>query len=243
MQGLVSHVDTALARREDLLSLAVPAETPTFRPISHHTLVSALDSSLAYEGIRITDEQFAIRRDGSAIFGVLKLAYGQTEDGTAMLGLRTSNDKSMAIQICAGLSVFVCDNMCFRGDMIALTRKHTSGLDLGAELTRAIGRFKDHIGILHAEVSSLKARALTDGQAKEHIYDVFARGIMPSRLLAAVGTEYFGDDTGAMRHEAFRPRTAWSLHNAFTEAAKSMPVTTRVPAIQAVGRYFGMAAA
>ena len=55
----------------------------------------------------------------------LQLAYADTEDGTAALGLRTSNNKTMSIQLCAGLSVFVCDNLVFRGDLIALNRKHT----------------------------------------------------------------------------------------------------------------------
>jgi len=35
-------------------------------------------------------------------------------------------------------------------------------------------------------------------------------------------------------------RTAWSLHNAFTAVAKEIPITTRMPAIQELGRYFGM---
>jgi hypothetical protein len=51
-----------------------------------------------------------LRRDGSTLFGVLQLAYADTEDGVAALGLRTANNKTMSIQICAGLSVLVCDN-------------------------------------------------------------------------------------------------------------------------------------
>ena len=40
--------------------------------------------------------------------------------------------------------------------------------------------------------------------------------------------------------DEFRPRNSWSLHNAFTAVAKEMPITTRIPAIQELGRYFGM---
>jgi len=40
--------------------------------------------------------------------------------------------------------------------------------------------------------------------------------------------------------DEFRPRTSWSLHNAFTAVAKEMPITTQMPAIQELGRYFGM---
>lgn len=35
-------------------------------------------------------------------------------------------------------------------------------------------------------------------------------------------------------------QTAWSLQNAFTGAAKEMPMPTRMNAIQGVGKLFGM---
>jgi hypothetical protein len=55
------------------------------------------------------------------------------------------------------------------------------------------------------------------------------------RLLPEVSHEYFEP-----RLPAFESRTAWSLHNAFTASAKDMPMPTRMPAIQAVGKLFGM---
>jgi hypothetical protein len=57
---------------------------------------------------------------------------------------------------------------------------------------------------------------------------------MPVRRLPGVSQEYF-----APKVPALEPRTAWSLHNACTSAAKEMPMPTRLPAIQAVGKLFG----
>src|ERR1019366_4966658 len=118
---LLSHVDTDLVTREHVLQL-------------NH--------------ITIRKEQFALRRDGSTLFGVLQLAYQDTTDGMAALGIRTANNRTMSIQLCAGLSVFVCDNMVFRGDLIALNRKHTAGLHLRPEINHAILRFAAHFGRL-----------------------------------------------------------------------------------------------
>src|SRR5216683_1154408 len=86
----------------------------------------------------------------------LRLVYENTPDGRAAMGIRTSNNKTMSIQICAGLSVFVCDNLVFRGDLIALNRKHTAGLHLRTELNHAILRFQDHFGRLTGEIATLK---------------------------------------------------------------------------------------
>ena len=232
---LISHVDTDLVTRGQLQVLATPEATATFKPIPHFELVDMLDRTLNQFGMHVQSEKFAIRRDGSVLFGVFQLAYGETEDGIAALGLRTANNKTMSLQICAGLSVFVCDNMCFRGDMIALKRKHTARLNLKEELTGALIRFQDHFVRLTDEIKGLKERWIADMEAKALMHDVFAQGLMPIRLLPDVSNQYFEPTI-----EAFEARNAWSLHNAFTGAAKAMPMTTRLPAIQKVGRLFGM---
>jgi hypothetical protein len=232
---LLSHVDTDLVTREQLALIPTPEPTKSWHPIPHIQLVETLQDALTKNQIRIAQEQFALRRDGSTLFGVLQLAYNDTEDGSAAMGFRTSNDKSMSLQICAGLSVFVCDNLVFRGDLIALTRKHTSGLNLRSELATAVLRFQDHFGRLTGEIEHLKKHQLSDGEAKVLIHDVFANGVMPVRFLPLVSVMYFHPQVAD-----WQPRTAWSLHNAFTAAAKDMPISTRMPAIQELGRMFGL---
>jgi hypothetical protein len=234
---LVSHVDTDVVSRAELRALPMLDATRTFKPIPHIELVDMLELVLRENQIRIEEERFALRRDGSVLFGVLQLAYGESLDGHAALGLRTANNKTMSIQLCAGLSVFVCDNLAFRGDMIALKRKHTSGLNLRIELAGAVLRFQEHFGRLSGEVERLKERLLPDIQAKALIHDAFAQSLMPLRFLPEVSHGYFEPNI-----EAFAARNAWSLHNAFTGAARAMPMTTRLPAIQALGKFFGMSA-
>ena len=232
---LMSRVDTDLVTREQLALVETPDATRSFKPVPHIELIATLEDVLRENHIAIRKEQFALRRDGSTLFAVLQLGYTDTPDGAAALGLRTSNNRTMSIQICAGLSVFVCDNMVFRGDLIALNRKHTSRLYLRTEIVHAVCRFQEHFGKLAGEIENLKARPLSDIQAKVMLHDVFAEGILPIRLLPEASTLYFEPFV-----DEFRPRTAWSLHNAFTAVAKEMPITTRMPAIQELGRYFGM---
>jgi hypothetical protein len=89
---LISHVDTDIVTRAELLAVPTPPATATFRPIPHIELVDMLDRVLNQQSIHIQSEQFALRRDGAVLFGVLQLAYGQTRDGMAALGLRTGNN-------------------------------------------------------------------------------------------------------------------------------------------------------
>jgi hypothetical protein len=232
---LLSHVDTDIVDRDQLRLVPAPEATRTWQPVPHIELVESLEKVLQQNQIAIQDEQFALRRDGSTLFGVLQLAYENTPDGRAAMGVRTSNNKTMSIQICAGLSVFVCDNLVFRGDLIALNRKHTSGLHLLTELADAVLRFRDHFGRLTGEIERLRSRELTDAEAKAMLHDVFVSGAMPVRFLPQVSETYF-----APPFPEWAGRNAWSLHNAFTAAAKQMPMPTRLGATQELGRLFGM---
>jgi hypothetical protein len=235
---LLSHVDTDLVTRDQLALIPAPPATATWRPIPHIELIENLQQALWENRIGIRAEKFALRRDGSTLFGVLQLAYEDTRDGQAAMGIRTSNDKTMSVQICAGLSVFVCDNLVFRGDLIALNRKHTSGLDLPHELNTAVQRFRKHFGSLTGEIESLKQHRLTDGEAKGLIHDVFVKGIFPLRFLPEISMSYFQPTV-----DDWKDRTCWSLHNAFTLSARQMPISTRLPAIQELGRMLGMSSA
>src|SRR5438552_9748300 len=181
---LLSHIDTDLVTREQLALVETPEATRSFKPVPHIELIDTLEHVLQLNHITIRREQFALRRDGATLFGVLQLAYQDTPDGTAALGLRTSNNRTMSIQLCAGLSVFVCDNMVFRGDLIALNRKHTSRLYLRTEIVHAVSRFQEHFGRLTGEIANLKERAVSDTDAKAILHDVFVQGILPIRLLS-----------------------------------------------------------
>jgi hypothetical protein len=87
---LLSHVDTDLVTREQLAIVETPIATRSFKPVPHIELVETLEHVLRRNNITIRREQFALRRDGLTLFGVLQLQYRDTPDGKAAIGLRTS---------------------------------------------------------------------------------------------------------------------------------------------------------
>jgi hypothetical protein len=242
--AILSHATTSLVTRDQLRAIPAPVATETFKPVPHIELIETLEIILKVRGILIRrkedgslSEQFAIRADGSRLFGTMDLTLNGVPDTCAALGFRQANDRSMALQMVAGLRVFVCDNLCLNGDFVALERRHTSGLNLIDELTLAVAKFELHYVSLKTEVENLKAKELTDVEAKATIHDIFMSGVLPVRLFPVVSKEYFEP-----RHAEFEPRNLWSLHNAITEAVKPMPLTTRLIATQQVGKLFGFQA-
>jgi hypothetical protein len=249
---LSAHVNAHLVTREQLAALPAVIGSSTFKPVPHIELIQSLEAQLAKRDIAIRTydsgallgqraEQFAIGGGGNILFGTIDLVKNGIHGTCASIGLRTANDRTMALQMIAGLRVFVCDNLAFSGDTIMMKRRHTSGLNLMEELTIALDKYEQHYSSLKDEVEKLRTLGMTDNAAKEILYDVFAQGIMPSRFLPAVNEVYFDKfvTSDEPKFAAFKDRSGWSLLNSLTEVAKQMPLTTRIKATQLVGKLFG----
>ena len=104
--------------------------------MKHRHFVEALLEGLDRRGMRVDRAQYAVSHQGLRLFGTL--LFGDGEDYERSLAFRASNDKTFPLQIMAGISTFVCDNLALSGDVVALKRKHTSGLNLTKEVAAGI---------------------------------------------------------------------------------------------------------
>ena len=168
------------------------------------------------------------------MFGIMDLNNG-FEGGRFSIGLRNSNDKSMRLALTAGYRVFVCDNMAFSGDFTPLLHKHTRNLELIDSISVAVDRIQRGFDPLQKRIDSMRDFGLTDNEARLFIYRAFlersVRGA-PRSLISAVHDHYFSPSV-----EAFKPRTMWSLSNAFTSAFKTLAPTKQFEVTARLGSY------
>jgi hypothetical protein len=235
MNGTLAHSNRQLVTRADLAVVAAPPPTATWRPIAHYDLVQALHRQLAVRDIRIVKEEFALAHEGLRLFGVLELEVPGTNgcsgrDYHFAIGIRTANDRSFATQLAVGARVFVCDNLAFSGDLIAMNRKHTARFDLNADLSRAVDRYQAHLATFGGKFDRLRSFPLSDIEARSMICLAFYQEILPIRLLHTVAETYFHPpDT----MPDVQPRSACGLMNTMTRAVKQL---SPAPAFQATSR-------
>jgi Domain of unknown function (DUF932) len=237
MNGQLSHARSDLVTRADLMMIPPPAPTPTWRPIAHGDLLTAIDRQILVRGITIRGEKFAVQREGARLFAVLDLSIEGSEEFCAAMGVRTANDHSMALEIAVGVKVFVCDNLAFSGDLIALRRKHTAKFDLNADISRAVDRYQAHLMVLRQNIATIREAALTDEAAKATIFEAFRQEILPVRYFKRVAEAYF-NPSPEMTDVA--PRTLWGLHNAFTRSVRDMAPAPAFRATTHLGQLFGL---
>src|SRR3977135_4438517 len=161
---LIAHAGAEYIAREGLKLLETPASTESWTPIPHYNLVVALEGQLKARGISIVKEQFAVQK--AKLFGVIDTDYGVTEEGGAAIGIRTANDKSLALQLAIGYRVFICDNMAFHGDLIAFKRKHTPNPGLHKGVAEGIGRYVRDYPKLQENINWWKERTVSKERGK-----------------------------------------------------------------------------
>jgi len=225
---LMAHVGAQSMDREGLKALETPQPTDSWTPIPHYDLVQALEGQLLARGITIVKEQFAVQQ--AKLFGVIDTDYQVTDEGGAALGIRTSNDKSLALQLAIGYRVFVCDNMAFAGDLIALRRKHTGNLDLHKEFAEGIGRYVRDYRRLQDDIQVWKDTPLPPERAKTLIYDIFLQKIVPVRLFHPIINSY--------KATMQQGDNLWTLHNAFTRHIQVLKPAPRFTATVKLGKFF-----
>jgi hypothetical protein len=224
--GLIAHCGTSLLGRQDLLALETPPPTATHKPIPHAVLVGALIETLGFRNLAVVEDQYAVSPDGMRMFGVLGLEVAGPGLRVS-IGLRNSHDKSFSLGITIGYRVIVCDNLAFHGDFETVTRKHSKNLVLEDVLAVAVDRMQRNFAPMLDRVDAWKGYDLPDVSAKLIIYRAFIEEelAVAKHLARSIHHYYFEPE-----YDEFRPRTMWSLSNAFTSAFKELEPVPRFAA-------------
>ena len=240
MSNLLSKTSTRMTL-EQLRTLPMPVTLgPIHAPVPHHLLAEGIEVEAQERGYNIIKTQYAVSKDESKLFGVVDLMPKGVVDVTERalsIGFRNSTNSTLAIKLVAGTRVFVCDNLALSGDMIAVLRRNTNGLDLEDELREGFSKFLAHASTLDMHIARMQATAITDIAAKAQIFDVFNSRILPVHLFDDVASFYF-KPTEDMTD--CTPRSLWGVHNAFTRSMKTMQPAAAFRANIALGRAFGM---
>ena len=217
MSNLCLHCGATNAQREQVIEVATPAHTDTFYPIPHIALVEQVEKALTALDMRVVEQAHALTRDGLRYFGLLKVANCQeTKDYSYVLGLRNAHDRSFKASLAVGSEVFVCDNLSFSGE-ITIARKHTLNImdDLPKLTCNAVGRLSSKWTVMSERIARYKEFEFGDVQAHHFMIRSIDAGAMTLQMLPKVLEQWRNPN-----HPEFQPRTAWSLFNAYTEAAK-----------------------
>jgi hypothetical protein len=215
--NIMTHAGGWTASPGDLASVVVPDPTDSYKPVPYGRLIEEVKLHIPRFGLAVQEEQYALARDGNQMFGVLTCRNGHVKDWALAIGLRSSYDRSLAVQLVAGSRVFVCDNLAFSGEA-QVSRKHTVNVfrDLPELIYQMLANVRQMSDRQAFEIEGMK-RLILDEQMAHHLMVTAVRhNALPASKLPRLIEEW-----DSPQFPEFQPRTAWSLFNAFTAVEKS----------------------
>jgi len=230
---MLLHCGAELVPRKGLAAVKTPKGTSSWYPLPHGDLLGEVLGQLDSAGFRLIGESHALNHEGHRYFGVLEVSLeGRSNDAGYgwVVGLRNSHDKVFPAGLVAGTRTMVCDNSAFSGE-VRISRKHTKNAwrDLRHLTARAVGQLGERFMTLDARIEAYRGEPMPDWAAHDMVIRATdCRAITPSQIPSVLG------EWREPQHEDFRPRTLWSLFNAFTEVYKGQNPAATVKRSQAL---------
>lgn len=214
---LAAHINnTKRVTEEEVKAVPEPQFTKTWHPISHAKVINGIEGAVKDTGMDIVKKEYSLTSTGSNMFGVWTL--DNKVDGKAWsIGIRNSLAKTFAVGICAGLYVFVCDNLVFSGDFVEF-RKHTAGLDqdiLQVIAVKAMGKVIKKLNGLCEWHDSLSNFKLGTDQFKALTFDAMIGDVFPISKFNDFLTCYNEENTISME-SGKELDTLFTFHSAGT---------------------------
>lgn len=210
--NLCLHAGAHEVTRDQLEVIEAPPATSTWFPIKHGVVVDTVQESLIQGGFSVRNAKYAVSRNDSRLFATMDLETPLVSGITLAVGIRNSIDKSLPLGFCAGSHVFVCDNLCFRSELL-VTRKHTRfGQDRFQEaISQAVQSLNQFKETEAARIKQFQQTILPEEWASHLLLKAYERKLVSHLILPKVLQEW-----REPQFEEFQERTLWSFLNAFT---------------------------
>jgi hypothetical protein len=124
--------------------------------------------------------------------------------------------------------------LAIAGVFTPVLAKHSKSFSLIDCISVGVDRMQRNYGPMRKQVEAWQRNELTDVTVKVVIYEAFAEGKLeaPRHLARTVHDLYFEP-----KDEEFKPRTIWSLSNAFTSAFKDLEPIPQFRATAKLGEF------
>lgn len=244
------------SRKQAFATDLIPSETRSYQPFSNEEMVMMINKVAKIYGMKLSDEQLGMDLKGMRFFGVYIVEGFDFFGGRIklMIGFCNSYNKSMSGKVCIGGRVIVCSNDAFYAytdeetGIVGLA-SHEHRVNIHEGLYQRIQAAFDDIEVFRKRqevfYGHLVKRTLTQEEAYHFIIKAAQKNVLNKTRILTVAKEY--DFQGRWPdteeeyergrwHAEFRPRTAFSLFNAFTETLKDRrlanPVQTNIQTME-----------
>ena len=111
-----------------ITSALVPAQTRTYKPITHNQLIDLTLNGIEAAGFKLDKETYSSAKDGQIANGRFSISNVADSEMQLQIGWQNSYNRTMSLKFAIGTRILVCSNGCVSGDFGAFKKRHQSDI-------------------------------------------------------------------------------------------------------------------
>ncbi len=218
-----------------LLRVPIPAETSTYKPVSHGKLMELTLDAIETCGFLLEKEIYTYSKDGLRANGKYLLKYGNDSEMSLMIAWQNSYDKSLSLKFAVGTWVFICENGCVSGNMGAFKSKHVG--DVQEVTPQSIKEYICGAGETFYRMVDTK-EAMKDIQvSRTKVAEILGRMFVEEGIIISTQLNTIKRELDKPTYDYGSPGSVWEFYNYITFSLKDCNPTYWLETQQKVHQY------
>lgn len=203
-----------------ILGTTLPAQTRTYKPISHGQLIDLTLEGIEKAGFTLDKETYSSAKDGQIANGRYTISNVADSEMQLQIGWQNSYNKQLTVKFAIGTRILVCQNGCVSGDYGAFKRKHVG--EVQSFTPQAIGDYiklaGDSFKKMQQERDAMKQIEITRRTKAELI----GRMILEEQFITSTQLNIISRELDKPTHDYGAQDSLWELYNYTTFAMKEI---------------------
>jgi hypothetical protein len=201
-----------------LLNAEVPAQTRTYKPVTHTQLIDLTLESIYQSGFTLDKELYSSSLDGQVANGNFTISNVADKEMQLQIGWQNSYDKSLSLKFAIGVRIFICQNGAVHGDMGSFKKKHMGTVQefTPAAITEYIKQAGDTFITMQKERESMKQIETT----KRTQAELVGRLLLEEQLISTMQVNQIAKELASPTYDYGAPGSLWELYQFTTQTMK-----------------------
>ena len=206
--------------KELLLTAEIPAQTKTYKPITHGQLIDLTLESIEKSGFELDRETYSSARNGDIANGKFAIRNVADKEMQLEIGWQNSYDKTLSLKFAIGTRIFICANGCVSGDYGAFKKKHQGTIQdfTPQAITEYIKSAGDAFERMQKERDAMKQIQIT----KRTKAELIGRMLIEEQFIQSTQMNIISKQLQAPAFDYGAPDSLWELYQFTTQSMKEV---------------------
>lgn len=222
----MSTTPTYNTTRAMIMAADVPAQTRTYKPITHSSLIDLTLNSIEKAGFSLDKETYSMAREGAIANGQFSIRNVADSEMQLQIGWQNSYNKSLSLKFAIGARIFICQNGMVHGDMGSFKKRHKG--DVQEFTPNAISEYIKQAGdtfqTMQKEREAMKQIEMT----KRVKAELIGRMLIEEQFISSTQMNIMARELESPTHDYGAPNSMWELYNYATFAMKELHPSIRM---------------